>query len=284
MAEAGIHNGGRQVGARVWTALEGLAIMNSMEHYGVEESLAEKDDRWKKVSESAATDIGASTARKPSGVRDHVRAMYTTVRSASMSYSMAKKKPECPNDVDESNVESLDTFKTYAHALYEHVLTMSEEQRKKDDINLKWWNEELFVKIRLDILNQGRKIKAAPEAQRNKFESDQEAKRKLTEDNRKKREAEEQELRENTKRMAVAVANNEQHMEAMSATLGSMVNVLAKITTPENGVGAAAAGVDSSARLGNLESGLDKVRGDVSSMNSKLDQLLAFLGGRRDEE
>ena len=81
----------------------------------------------------------------------------------------------------------------------------------------------------------------------------------------------------------MAVANNEQHMEAMSATMGSMVNVLAKITTPENGVGAAAAGVDSSARLGNLESGLDKVRGDVSSMNSKLDQLLAVLGGRRDE-
>ena len=240
-----------------------------------DESVSEKDARWPKVATKVAEKMSHQSERKPSGIRDHMKALFTTCKSMAMMYSQKKKNPADPEEIDEQNDESVQTYQNYCKALYEFMLTLSDQEKKDKDINLKWWNEELFTMIRVAILNQGKKAKEIVREQKNKFDGDQAAKAQLIEENKKKREAEDQEIRENAKKVALAVVQQGETTTKLVNTLGEMVQCMSKMTTPNGSVGVDDGGAND--RFMNLESGLAAVKDDVSSMNNKLDQILGAL-------
>ena len=99
----------------------------------------------------------------------------------------------------------------------------------------------------------------------------------MVEENKKKRELEELEIRENNKKMALAVVEQGETGKSLVESLGNIVNVLKDFSSPDGAAAAAAAAPANDARLGNLESGLAEVKADVSAVNGKLDQILAAL-------
>ena len=272
----GHHGGGRQPGAKIWSGREGKLLVEQMKELCFpDESLSEKDERWKLLGKTVAEEMGFTAPRNPSGNRDHAKALYVIVRSISMMYSTEKKTPECPEELDEENQESVETFRQYCHAVYQFMLTLSDSVKKEKEINLKWWDEDLFIMVRMAIFNQGKKSKTVAKEQKHKFEADQDAKAKMAEENKKKRELEDLEMRENNKKMALAVVQQGETGKSLVESLGHMVNVLKDFSSPDGAAAAAAPAND--ARLGNLESGLAEVKADVSAVNGKLDQILAAL-------
>lgn len=182
----GHHGGGRQPGAKIWSGKEGKLLVEQMKELCFpDESLGEKDERWKVLGKKVAEEMGFTAPRNPSGNRDHAKALYVTVRSISMMNSTEKKTPECPEELDEEDQESVETFRQYCQAVYQFMLTLSDSAKREKDINLKWWDEELFIMVRIAIFNQGKKSKTVAKEQKNKFEADQDAKAKLVEENKK---------------------------------------------------------------------------------------------------
>ena len=100
----------------------------------------------------------------------------------------------------------------------------------------------------------------------------------MIEEKKQKREAEEQEIRENAKKVALAVAQQGETTTKLVSTLGEIVQCMSKMTTRNGSIGVDDGGAND--RLMNLESGLAAVKNDVSSMNNKLDQILGALANK----
>ena len=136
----------------------------------------------------------------------------------------------------------------------------------------------MFTMVRVAISKQGKKAREIVREQKSKFDGDQAAKAQLIEEKKQKREAEEQEIRENAKKVALAVAQQGETTTKLVSTLGEIVQCMSKMNTPNGSIGVDDGGAND--RLMNLESGLAAVKNDVSSMNNKLDQILGALANK----